>query len=97
MSTHSCSDYAIGCRFGRGGIDSGCAGGVLLTACVWLSACALSCAAAITALSPQRGGVALSARFLFVFGQGGMPGFTVCTCILAPAFGISRGGFGETH
>ena len=59
----------------------------MLIACVWLSACALSCAAAITAFSPQRGGVALSARFLFV------PGFTVCTCIVAPAFGISRGGW----
>ena len=65
----------------------------MLIACVWLSACALSCAAAITALSPQRGGIALSARFLFVFGQGGLPGFTVCTCILALAFGISRGGW----
>ena len=64
-----------------------------MTACVWLSACALSCDAAIIALSPQRGGVALSAGFIFVFGQGGLPGFTVCTCILAPDFGISRGGW----
>ena len=43
-----------------------------MTACVWLSACALSYAyaAAITGLSPQRGGVALSAGFILYLGKG---------------------------